>query len=435
MSSRRRRSAGNQADAFNSEPANNSDLQSFTDMLYSSGMEDELKKLEPSSVRLKALPIERIRPDAAQARRVMPADLRTDWLRSPERIPELLEQWLGRANVEAEQRERPAIDVPDMLKRDPENMEAISEDTQLPDAGPIETSFRAMLHLATSIHHHGLTNAITVVSQDGGTYLLETGERRLLAFNLLHSLPDFVDGDWSKIPARVVEHKDIWRQAAENGARQDLNAISMARQLGLLLMDIYADKYAFAKFSDMPGVEWYAQVYDSKKFPVPYGRGSELAAAMGLKSSAQIRQYRQLLGLPQQVWELADELNWTEYKVRELMRKARSVTTVTDSDTEAFEEILWLLAQYDAELITDLPPDVADAVGEKPSSESSSSSSRKSGGRRTSTVGRLLDAYVGTVDPETGTLTLHIDRPDVLADLINGEPLVVTLLRPKDLED
>lgn len=434
MSSRRRRSSGDQADAFTSDTSSNADLQSFSDMLYSTGIGDDLKKLEPSSVRLKSLPIERIRPDAAQARRVMPTDLRTNWLRSPDRIPELLEEWLGRANAEADMKARPPIDVPEILKRDPENMEAISEDSTLPDAGPIETSFRAMLQLATSISHHGLTNAITVVAQDNGTYLLETGERRLLAFNLLHSLPDFVDGDWTKIPARVVEQKDIWRQAAENGARQDLNAVSMARQLGLLLMDIYQDKYAFARFSDMPGVEWYAQVYDSKKFPVPYGRGSELAAAMGLKSSAQIRQYRQLLSLPQVVWELADELGWTEYKIRELMRKARSVTTVTDSD-EALDESLWLLAQYEAELISELPPDVADALGITQNGDAAKSSGGKSGGRRTSTVARLVEAFVGTVDPSTGTLTLHIDRPDVLDDLVNGEALVVTLLRPKDLEE
>lgn len=434
MSSRRRRSKGTQGDAFNQEAGNLSD---FADMLYSGGtVDEELRRLDTRQSRIKALALERIRPDPAQARRVMPTDLRARWLQAPDEIAVILNQWLDRANEEAQSRGRETIHVEEALKRDEDDMGTLPDDEDAPAGGPIESSFRAMLQLAASIHLHGLANPVTVVAQDEGTYQLETGERRLLAYSLLDSSPPgFVEGEWGAIPARIVEERDIWRQAAENCARQDLNAISMARQLALLLMDIYADQYTFARYDDMPGVEWYAQVFDSKRFPVPYGRGAELAAAMGLKSASQVRQYRQLLGLPSPVWDLADELDWTEYKLREMMKRARSVTTVTDSvDSDSntgetvttvtdFDTTLQMLAEHEAGLRDALPTEVDTTLN--------AGQPRKRRKRRAkrATIARSVQVAVAAIDPEQRTLTLHLDDADILADLVGGEDLILTLER------
>lgn len=440
MGSRRRRSQNqSQGDPFQQPAVPTGRLEDFANTLYGGGkIDDELRRADARSSRIKQLALESVRPDAAQARRVMPFALRSEWLKRPERVPELLDEWWKLANQEAESKARPAINIKDTLNRDPSDMLPLHEESELPEAGPIESSFLAVLQLAASIHLHGLANPITVVAQEDGTYLLESGERRLLAYNLLQSLPeDFVEGHWDTIPARIVEERNIWRQAAENGARLDLNAISMARQLALLLMDIYADRYSFARYSEMPGVEWYAQVYDSKKYPVPYGRGAELAAAMGLKSAAQIRQYRQLLALPSEAWQIADELNWTEYRIRELMRRARSVTTVTDSDTNLDDaneiptesvttvtDRLMTLFQFEAGQLDSLPSDLQ-AVEED--AEPIAPRTRGKAGQKS--TARSLVGTITTIDPTTSTLTLQIEDVEILQALTEGQTLKITISR------
>lgn len=433
MSSRRKRSQGSQADAFDSPSSN---LDEFANLLYSTGggLDDELRRLDTKPTRIRQIPLHEVRPDPAQARRVMPGRLRIQWLQHPDQIPTILDEWLQLANEEATQRQRPTLNVTEALRRDPNDTTAVPEDLTLPEIGPIESSFTALVQLAASIHLHGLANPITVTLQDDDTYMVETGERRFLAYNLLHNLPDFVQGAWDHIPSRVVENRDIWRQAAENGARQDLNAVSMARQLALLLMDIYADRYSFAKFSDMPGRDWYAQVHDSKKYPVPYGRGAELAAAMGLKSANQIRQYRQLLALPNEVWQLADELNWTEYFCRQLMKKARSVTTVTDVEGDTDESVttvtdyqnaLVALAQQSAGLIDDLPPDIK-ALLTPPKPEKTTEPQGE-------LILRNVDMVVLRSDTKSGTLTLKCREAELLENLHSAQFIAVTI-RTRDVE-
>jgi hypothetical protein len=462
MSSRKRRERGDHGDAFDSQnpPAPTSSLESFSDLLYGSGrVADDLKRIDARTVRVRNLALTAISPDPAQARRVMPGLLRARWLADPAAIPEVLHEWLMRANAEAEGRGRPPLDVPAALESDPDNQMPLPEEPDLPDAGPVEDSFRALLQLAASIRHHGLANPITVVSASEHAYLIESGERRLLAYHLLHSLPDYVEGDWSSIPARVVESKDIWRQAAENGARQDLNAISVARQLALLLMDVYRDQSEFAPYDSMPGVGWYAQVADSKRFPVPYGRGPELAAVMGLKSAGQLRQYRQLLHLPNEVWELADEMNWTEFRIRNLLHRARSVTTVTDGgadppgdpesvtvvtdlivDGSSYVTYLTELARLEAGLVSELPPELVrlEKQAKRQQVAGGVGAAGRGQGRKVAGRKKLLlegvEVEVGQVDLVAGALTLHIGQPDLLEALLSGERLLLTLHRPPTTE-
>jgi hypothetical protein len=459
MSSRRRRSKGTQADAFENKSDNS--LEQLGEVMYGGGkLAEDLRRIDAKTIRIKNLPLSNIQPDPAQARRVMPARLRARWLHEPLAIGDILDEWLFLANDEALSLGRAEIDIMYELQTDPENDQPLPFDGEADEhaMGPIETSFRAMLQLAASIHHHGLTNPITVASTPDNSYLVETGERRLLAYNLLHSKPKLVEGDWDRIPARVVESRSAWRQAAENSARQDLNAISMARQLALLLMDIYGERYDFADYSDMPGVEWYAQVHDSKQFPVPYGRGSELAAAMGLKSANQLRQYRQLLGLPNEVWELADENDWTEYKIRKMMQRAReaastfpangdtTVTTVTDSDGDSAspdlddesvttvtvsENFLVTLAQFEAGQLSALPSELdPDANPLAPPTEKSAGKNHRNEPKpRRRLVVDSRPATVVEIDPQDGSLHLKLDSAELLEAIIAGDSVTVTIHR------
>jgi ParB-like chromosome segregation protein Spo0J len=190
---------------------------------------------------------------------------------------------------------------------------------------PLEATFLNLIQLAVSIRKDGLTNPVTVVFLPPDRYQLETGERRWLAYHLLYHYTR--DERFSKISAREVDHVDVWRQAAENNARANLNAISRARQLAVLLMDVlHQEKQIsftpFDDFSDESG--FYAQVADGEKeFRIPRNQADKLLNAVGLRSKKQLREYRALLRLPKRVWQIADDLNWRERFIRDLVADAR----------------------------------------------------------------------------------------------------------------
>ena len=112
--------------------------------------------------------------------------------------------------------------------------------------GRKEAPLLRLADLAGSIRQDGLTNPITVV-KTGDTHVIETGERRWVAFHLLNA---YIDGDdYQSIPARRMPELNLWRQASENTARDALNAIARARQIALLLMDMHGWEH-FAAIED-----------------------------------------------------------------------------------------------------------------------------------------------------------------------------------------
>lgn len=197
---------------------------------------------------------------------------------------------------------------------------------------PIEQSWLSLLDLAASIRRDGLTNPITVI-KDGELYRLETGERRWLAYCLLDAI---WEGEYKTIPARVVDGFDVWRQASENNARSDLNAIGRARQFAILLMDLLGSEHfrSFGHFENEQ--DYYAQVSDGEQWRIPRGAAPRLAAAMGLKNTQQLRQYRGLLRLPPEVWTLADDEGWSESVCRSYVPgDSVSIDTVFDDEHPA----------------------------------------------------------------------------------------------------
>jgi len=181
-----------------------------------------------------------------------------------------------------------------------------------------ESALMDIIVLAASIRQDGLTNAITVIRQ-GTKYLIETGERRWMSYHLLYT----VYGDkWRYIPARIVPEHNVWRQASENNARQELNAIAKARQLAILVMDTYHQ--TGAEFLPITAFEhekdYYAQVADGIQWRILPGDTQKILTFLGLNNPVQLRQYRALLRIDYEVWDFADDNNITEFEIREMIR-------------------------------------------------------------------------------------------------------------------
>jgi ParB/Sulfiredoxin domain len=274
--------------------------------------------------------INEIFPDAAQPRRAMPHKVRklVQWQGEMDRLGEVFDVWVDLVNQE---RGVGSFSLAQYLNQAElgEN-----EDADRPsEIGPIEQLLVELVELATSVYNDGLTNPITVVQIAPRQYQIETGERRWLAYHLLNL--HIEDDSYSKISARIVEKKNIWRQAAENNARANLNAISKARQFSVLLIDLLQSEKGltftpFANFLHEQG--YYSQVADGEEFRIPRGKGERLLNATGLKSRKQLREYRGLLRLPTRVWDMADDLNWTERSIRDLMTASRDIRGNLDED-------------------------------------------------------------------------------------------------------
>lgn len=275
----------------------------------------KIAEVDASRQIVKPIRIMDIYPDVTQARRAMPSAVRREWSGQPETLEKLLGGWYQKA-VEESGHE---FDLGRSLMLE-------DEASVRTDAGPLEAALVEVVALAASIRRDGLTNPITV-ARAGRHYRLETGERRWLAFHLLHTYFDGREGKpdererWSRIPAREVASVSVWRQATENTARADLNAIGRARQFAILLMDLLLEENErlaaheqvhleqFSKVAEEGGSEraYYAQVADAKRFRVPSGKNQVLMSAMGLKNRSQLSHYRAILALPDEVWQIGDD--------------------------------------------------------------------------------------------------------------------------------
>jgi hypothetical protein len=242
----------------------------------------------------KPLPIALIWPDPRQPRRVIPKAVRRLWDGAPAGVPAMLTQWF--AMVEEERGGRPFL----------VNQFLDLEDVAPPlDSGPLEFALLKVVRLAADIKNRkSLVNPITVAER-GSTYVIETGERRTLSYHLLF----MYDGDprWEKIPAYITKDPNVWRQASENNARENLNMVGKARQYALLMMDLHKQNVPFQPLDTFAHERhYYAQVAE---LDAPYGTRERLLGAMGLKGSAEMTRCRQTLSLPDVVWDLADDLD------------------------------------------------------------------------------------------------------------------------------
>src|SRR5690606_17539518 len=256
--------------------------------------------------------LDRIRPDPAQPRRVLPELIRQEFLAGHINARQALERWEALVAEEASRLGRPRPDWRALLDRNPDDR---GDDIAL-DApgqpGPEEDALRAIVATAATIRHGGQVSPITVSEVEGGAYFrIETGERRYWAH---HWLNTWLGDGFDQIQCIVVPQASPWRQAAENTSREGLSAMAMARQLATLLLDLY-DIHP-PQDGPVPN-DWYRQALN---YRVPRGEGEALRAARGGIGRAQFSRIQALLRLPDAVWELADRYRLEERRLRPVLR-------------------------------------------------------------------------------------------------------------------
>lgn len=272
-----------------------------------------LKELDTGRLTAKPISIFDIHPDKTQPRRAIPGVVLNSW--NYGEMPHLFLYWNGYAGHERT-RDYSGEDDFDWIEA---RITGVGKDEweYIDSPGPVERSLLEVADLAASIYRDSLTNPITVVRRGDG-YTIETGERRWLAFHLLFHL---VDGDkWSEIPARVVPELDVFRQAAENGQRANLNAISKARQYAILLMAMYPETDLATYEHCISDRAYYAQALQFSK--IPDGSAERFMSAFGVTSRSQLSSYRSFLKLPDDIWIQADDENWPEKRLFSALNNA-----------------------------------------------------------------------------------------------------------------
>jgi len=260
------------------------------------------------AIMAKPIALDKIWCDPKQPRRVFPIEVRGEWLGSPAAIPDLLRRWCTYIEDSIHQE----IDVRRLVMgADTTEYAAEADD------------FVELCQLAANFVNGDMTNAITVSAGYGGNFIVETGERRLLAHHLLVM---YGSDKYAKIAARVVK-RNLYRQASENAARSPLNAVGTARQLALLIIDMYgADKFESWEVCVPPGNcdrAYYAQVANGNRWPIKPGYLNAFLRATGIKNRTMVARYRDILNLDDKYWERADRENWSEKRCRDMLADLR----------------------------------------------------------------------------------------------------------------
>lgn len=289
-------------------------LDEFADAIYG---EPPAPELDTGRLVARPLALADIWPDVRQPRRAIPASIRLHWNGQPAHIPQLIDEWHAIASSLA------GIDI-DRAAILTGRGDGLDTDG-LP---PLAEAYISLLRLAQDIASVGLSNPINVVQQ-GTRRLIESGERRYLAYWILHM--HHGGTAYARIPAVISDGRDfVWRQASENTARRSLNAIGMARQLALLIMasrdgvdGIKYNTYEELVIAGGCDRRFYAQVANGNIHRIPKGLGERIQAAMGL-SEKRLSDYRSLLKLTgddavnDALWIRADVEDWPDIILREI---------------------------------------------------------------------------------------------------------------------
>jgi hypothetical protein len=269
--------------------------------------------------------------DRRQPRRAIPATIGLHWDGNPEQVAELLGDWQLAAQTKYEAwAAEPGRNAPEITLDVVALITGQSGVTVPEDAPAIFREYIELVSLAQSIAQIGLTNHITVIEQSD-RLLIETGERRWLAHHLLATYYDA--NAFGVIRAVLSDGRDsVWKQADENMERSPLNAIGMARQLALLIMQARieaGDNGRYDDFNDLvlPGGcdrRFYAQVANGNVHKVPRGQALRIQRTMRLGES-QLSHYRKLLRLFEdddavndRLWTRADVEDWAEGHLRRI---------------------------------------------------------------------------------------------------------------------
>ena len=273
---------------------------------------DPLQPLVAEELRLVRLPPEQLRPDPRQPRRILPPDLHARFHREELSAVAALRLLIERVREVARTAGRPFKGPWELL---PGSEAEADPQAQTPE----EETLRELVQLAATLEADGQVNPLTVVALAAGTmplYRIETGERRYWAAVLLQHFTPGRD-----MPVRLLcqvippEKASVFRQARENTARSDLNAVALARQTALLLFAVHGIRPPEGSVDN----NFYRAALDLDLKPGFAREQTEaVLAAMGGISRQRFAQYKKLLALSDRAMDYGDANNLPDYALREL---------------------------------------------------------------------------------------------------------------------
>lgn len=263
---------------------------------------------EATGLRVEQIPLDLIRPDPVQPRRMLPDRIHHAFHNQQLTPMQSLRELVQRTQVVARQHGRPFNQVVEVL-------DVVDGDIPAAKLTPEENQLKDLVTLALTIRDDGQVNPLTVVDVSQGVatlFRIETGERRYWASWLLRDFVSGYKGD-SNVPCIVVprEVASPFRQAKENTARSGLSAIAMARQAALLLLtahDFEIPTYAVTN-------DFYRQALELD-LRGKRDRTQHVLSAMGGISSVHFHRFKALLRLSDEAMELADRNQVEEKKLR-----------------------------------------------------------------------------------------------------------------------
>ncbi len=264
----------------------------------------------PDSVSSETIPLSQIRPDPTQPRRTVPSSVRlaAKWNSESDAasLHRLFQEWFDAASAECG--EALVFSFDDLGSSQPTRQDELEHDLMPQNAGYITEALVEIVALAMDIYVNGLIYPISIAGI-GDNYQIEDGEGRWFAYQYM--LLALKDKKWERIPSIIQQQSSVWRQGSGNNVRRGLDTIAKARQYAKLMMAAYQERDGIT-FSPLDTFEhereYYAQVLDSRYESAPYGMRPRILRTMGLKGPAELTRCRQLLGLPNAVWTLGDDM-------------------------------------------------------------------------------------------------------------------------------
>ncbi|MBZ0319419.1 MAG: ParB/RepB/Spo0J family partition protein [Anaerolineae bacterium] len=272
---------------------------------------DPAERLQDTHLRVENLPIQLVRPDPAQPRRVLPETIYQAFHQQHLTPYQALKELVQLVQIAARQKGRPFTHILDLLPNPNDESETDTPVTLTPE----EILLRDLVNLAVTIRDDGQVNPLTVVDKSEGMthiYQIETGERRYWATWLMMEFLPGYQGDGS-IPCIIVpsNRASVFRQAKENTSRAGLNAIAMARQAALLVLAAHQIRPPDGPVSN----DYYRQALEldlrSKR-----EYSADILSAMGGLSRARFSRIKALIGLSDEAIEIADRHDLDEARLR-----------------------------------------------------------------------------------------------------------------------
>jgi ParB-like chromosome segregation protein Spo0J len=241
---------------------------------------------KPVSKPIERFPLEAVRPDPEQPRRLLPSDLAEAVNQGEMEPPVAMSEWVKRAEANTD--------------------------------SMIAQEMRELQRLASAIEQHGLINPITIrpSGPDKDRFVIVTGERRYWA-QILLSLEGrrIQEGEVEEVPDRikatlVAPGVSIRaHQIVENLMREDINVVEKAHGLLALRRELTNDahgRHSDAEKGKKPRMVSWKQVEDALDLSRQYR--ARIVAVLDLSEEAQ---------------ELVDRYNLSERTIRPVVEKLK----------------------------------------------------------------------------------------------------------------